>query len=525
MSNWNRIYRPRTIAGLHLQSVREQFQSLLKSGSLPQVFVFAGPKGTGKTSTARIIGALVNNPENKTQIEAAFFAKKSLGKPLIDNEPKDEQLQKIFEGNSYVVQELDAASNRGIDDVRALKERVSLPPSFGLVSVYILDEAHMLTTEAFNALLKLLEEPPEHAIFILATTELHKIPETIISRAHVIHFKKASPEELTIALEQVLKKEDKTYEKEAVALVAKQADGSFRDAIKILESLAQTGAVTLERLNKSSNLNYEQQLKSLIKHVVDKNVEGVVTTFAEAREQNVSGLYFHTTLLQLLHVSLQQSLGIIEGDELVQFEVAKFLLTELSSSALSEASPIVLLPLEMKIIDIISRSKKKPPVQNDDSSGNKPRVTTSNVVEKVAVQPVQKVLASQPEKIEAKPPVKEVIGEASYSQKADGAQLATQWIRFVELMAVKNATVAALLRSAHPVMGEEGQITVKVFYKFHQEQLKSTKFNQMIRACAEEMLQGSMEFVFVVEEPILATDLTDVTNMQELSTVAAQALL
>lgn len=534
MSTWNRKYRPTTIGGLHLNVVRDQLSALIAAGSLPQVFVFAGPKGTGKTSTARILGALVNNPANEAQIKRLFFKEAGEKKPLLDNNANDQLNEEIFQGNSYIVQEMDAASNRGIDDVRSLKERVSLPPSFGLMSVYILDEAHMLTTEAFNALLKLLEEPPSHAMFILATTEIQKIPDTIISRAQVIAFQKASDDEIAQALIAVLKKEAITYEDNAIMSIATQADGSFRDAIKLLEAIAQTGSVTLERVEATGTLSYDKQLIDLIEAIVAKDIEKIVSIFVTARNSNVQEAHFHKLLLKLLHDSLQKDLQLISGKPLVSFEIARFLLFELSSANLSEQSPIPLLQLEMKILDIVARSKKKSSPSNDSTppkSGGTPTVKKKLVAEQQTIQILQATEIKVPTPaiftpIDTTEPLQTIVKEQTdYNQKADGAELLRNWTVFLDKLAVQNATVAALLRSAHPIEGSAGQITVKVFYKFHQEQLRATRFNQMIRSCAEEMLTGSLEFNFIVEEPIVATDLNDVRDLGDLSSIASQALM
>ena len=199
---WHRYYRPQKIAELHLESVKKQLLPLLTAATFPQVLLFAGPKGTGKTSSARIIAALLNDPQNKAATDARFKAADKNPPHFLEPDSNNPTLQEIFSGTSYLIQEIDAASNRGIDDIRMLKERVYIPPQFGSMSVYILDEAHMLTTEAWNALLKLLEEPPQHAVFIMATTEIHKIPDTVLSRASLVQFQTASNQELLDALKE-----------------------------------------------------------------------------------------------------------------------------------------------------------------------------------------------------------------------------------------------------------------------------------------------------------------------------------
>ncbi|MBU0576226.1 AAA family ATPase, partial [Patescibacteria group bacterium] len=211
--SWQRIYRPKTIQGLHLTNVRETLQQLMDKGQIPQVLLFAGPKGTGKTSLARIIGAMLNDPANEKVVDYQFFnGSKPKNNKYVEPDFELNFNDRIYRGKSFIVQEMDAASNRGIDDIRELKERVALPPQDGKMTVYILDEAHMLTSAAFNALLKLLEEPPVHAVFILATTEFHKIPETIKSRCSVIHFRKADHEELKQALRGVLEAEKISFQ-------------------------------------------------------------------------------------------------------------------------------------------------------------------------------------------------------------------------------------------------------------------------------------------------------------------------
>ncbi len=194
--------------------------------------LFAGPRGTGKTTTARLLAKAVN---------------------CLDPDPakrpcdKCEHCQAVNQGRFLDLIEIDAASNTSVEDVRDLRDKINFSPSQGAYKVYIIDEVHMLSTAAFNALLKTLEEPPSHAIFILATTEVHKIPTTVLSRCQRHEFRRIPVAEIVAYLQRITKKEKIKAEPEALTLVARQATGALRDAISLLDQLASTGKpVTLE---------------------------------------------------------------------------------------------------------------------------------------------------------------------------------------------------------------------------------------------------------------------------------------
>ena len=180
-----RKYRPQKIDELDNQSVRESLYSIFSKGNFPHAFLFTGPKGLGKTSTARIVAKAINCEKHK-DLEGIRSEKE------IEPCNKCEQCLSITNGNNLDIFEIDGASNRGIDEIRDLKEKIKLAPFKASKKVYIIDEVHMLTTEAFNALLKTLEEPPSHAVFILCTTEPHKVPATIVSRCLRINFTRAT---------------------------------------------------------------------------------------------------------------------------------------------------------------------------------------------------------------------------------------------------------------------------------------------------------------------------------------------
>jgi DNA polymerase-3 subunit gamma/tau len=519
---WYRTHRPRTISGLHLTQVRSTLQALMKQGRLPQVMLFAGPKGTGKTSTARIIGALLNDPANEATVRQLFLAKaKTKGKAPALAEPSASELaDKIFNGTSYLVQEMDAASNRGIDDVRSLKERVNMPPQDGLISVYILDEAHMLTTEAFNALLKLLEEPPAHAVFILATTELHKIPPTIVSRSTLIQFTKATPVELAAALTQVLKAENITFEQSAVESIAEYADGSFRDGVKTLELLAAgSSQLTLEMVEAHLTGSYHHQLEKVIQLVLAKDAVGVVKLFQELRQHNVDQDFFFKQLCTYIHTSLLQALGAAPGTSPMNQTVAHFLLSELQTVSMSSVTSIPFLPLELKILELIFRSKAKPSaavaVPATAPTPAPPAEKKSLELPLTLTQPAETVVSAQPVTAAAMNMVSDNLLPV---EAGDSAKLLEQWEKFIELVGDKNSSVAALLRSAKPLSSEKGKATIAVFYKFHKEQLQQPKFKKMIEECSQPMTGGPVTFEFVLAEtpPAVAAEETkDMSSLAE----------
>jgi DNA polymerase-3 subunit gamma/tau len=237
------------------EHVVRTLKNALKDGKLAHAYLFTGPRGTGKTTTARLLAKTINclHPVN--------------------NEPCNEcqQCREITAGNSFNVVEIDAASNRGIDSIRELREKVMVPPSTGKYKVYILDEAHMLTVEAFNALLKTLEEPPPHAIFVMATTDVHKMLPTVLSRCQRFDFKRFTLRQIVEHLSFVAQQEQVQLESGAVELIARAAAGGMRDALSLLDqAIAYSGQViSLAQVQTMLGIADPRAIQKFILHIAN----------------------------------------------------------------------------------------------------------------------------------------------------------------------------------------------------------------------------------------------------------------
>lgn len=449
-------YRPQKISQLDLKSVREQLGQMLSAKSMPHALLFAGPKGLGKTSAARIVAKAINCQKSKTF------------------EPcnKCPLCQSITQGTALDLIEIDAASNRGIDDIRELREKIKLTPSMASKKVYVVDEVHMLTTEAFNALLKTLEEPPGHAFFILCTTETHKLPETIISRCLKIDFTLASQEEIIRSLKRIVKAEKLKISDKALDLIALKAEGSFRDATKILQQLAFEGKnisweKTQKLLEQSGKLD-----ENILLALAEGETKKALMELGKAVQQGVDLKNLTINILQKLRQLLLAHYQIGENkikNNLLGLEQIKELVN-LFDQASRQLKGAVLpqLPLEMAIISYQSR------------------VSESSV------------LSSSTQLLQADKP-------KSQSSKVLPDDLKNKWQEVLRLVKKDNPTVEGLLKATELNSVDDSNLVVDVFYAFHQNKLVAADYRLLVERRIKEIFGRNLKLKYELKQSLSRT--------------------
>jgi len=279
-----RKYRPDTFQTVVAQaSITNTLKNAIKGSQLAHAYLFCGPRGVGKTTCARIFAKTINCTNLSSEIEAC-------------NEC--DSCKAFNTSRSFNIHELDAASNNSVDDIRNLTDQVRIPPQMGKYSVYIIDEVHMLSSQAFNAFLKTLEEPPKHAIFILATTEKHKIIPTILSRCQIFDFNRIGVADISKYLEYVAKSEGVNAEIEGLNIIAQKADGAMRDALSIFDQVVSFSGKSITYQDVISNLNvldYDYYFK-IIDQFLKNDVPEVLMTFNDILNHGFDGHHFITGL-------------------------------------------------------------------------------------------------------------------------------------------------------------------------------------------------------------------------------------
>lgn len=349
-----RKYRPRTFEEIEGQEhVVRTLQGALLSGRVGHAYLFAGPRGTGKTTMARLLAKALNCIKRG---DKGF-------------EPCNNCLacQAVNEGRSLDLIEIDAASNRGIDEIRNLKDSAQVAATSGGYKIFIIDEVHMLTPPAFNALLKILEEPPSHAVFVLATTEPHKVLDTILSRVQRFDFKKISQEKIIRKLKRIAKLEEVEVEEPALADLALSASGSLRDAESAFNKLIAFAGQKITAADVSEVLGIIPVAvhKSLLDLVIRKNAQEAIAQITKLYESGVDLEHFNKQFVRYLRSVLVSSInlptGHLPGQAVTAVSEAQRIAPEflikavtafLKAGAELRFSPIPQLPLELAILEL-----------------------------------------------------------------------------------------------------------------------------------------------------------------------------
>ncbi len=468
-----RIYRPQVFEELDNVRVRETLLSLLskEKKDLPHAFLFSGPRGTGKTTAARLIAKLFQCEKPR----------QSRGKPQIIGEPCGacDQCRAIAAGRAIDLIEIDAASNTGVDNIRDLRDKIFLAPSSAKSKVYIIDEVHMLSTGAFNALLKTLEEPPEHAVFILATTDIQKVPLTIQSRCMHISFTRPASGEIVGALGRIVKKEHIDIDQESLGMIAAAADGSFRDAVKLLEQVSfHKEKLTPRRVMELLSLSDEQLIQEFLSFFAKKDAKSALALIQTLVEK---GKDIKTFLVSVLAVLERQLVALtMEGAVFGSRQELTDSIRRLSSAyAEMKGSSIPQLSLELAVVEFCEENRGTHAEQNAEPMQKTESATGSNF--RTVPREFPHGSASKAEE------KKEDDGVSAPTGMLTLDKLVECWKDFIEALKPFNHSVAGVLRSSRPKEVKNGIVTIEAFYKFHQEKLSEPKTREILATVLKKL--------------------------------------
>jgi DNA polymerase-3 subunit gamma/tau len=500
-----RKYRPQTFSELVGQeAIIRTLQNQVKSGSVGHAYLFTGSRGVGKTSIARILAKALNCPNQKN------------GDPC----GKCDTCSQITAGTYLDLVEIDAASNTGVDNIRELIEHVKFSPSMGQYKVFIIDEVHMLSKGAFNALLKTLEEPPKHAVFILATTEIQKLPATIISRTQRFDFSRLTKKDLQKYLSSVAKAEHLEVSEEILGLIGDLSEGGARDALSLLDKVSTLGKqASLEDVQRMLGVTDISLSQGLVGYIAAKNAEAIPDFFERLVANGADFTVFNRDLLEylrkllvhkitgssnspdfeekILEVFKEQSVVLLASDILFLLRLFLRSFKEIPGSPSSD------LPV---LIAAIEAAQKK-----QESYMPSPVIKSVSAVQKPIESPIvsekNNILKSEIEEVVVEPVVAEVVsvladpaveaidmeeGEISLSEAR------SMWPSFVDSVKEINGPLANVIRKSPVMATQKGQVIVEVKYLFDKQNLDNPKNQQVISSILEKLTGKRMRVVAVI---------------------------
>lgn len=458
-----RKYRPQNFAQLiGLEEIKKALVSARTNGKISHAYLFSGPRGTGKTTTARILAKIINCQNLSSEGEPCNSCNSCLG---------------IQEGRFLDLLEIDAASNRGIDDIRDLREKIKLAPTQGEFKVYIIDEVHMLTTEAFNALLKTLEEPPPHAVFILCTTELHKLPATILSRCLRFEFKMPDQEDLVSLLSKVAQEEKIILDDQAVSLIAKEARGAYRDALVLLEKYAATGKL-------EANLYDKSHWEFIINFIKGEKPKETVESLNFLIQSGVSLRSVVENLTEVLRLLLLIKVGVRIDSSLFPHEEWQEL-ENLSKNSSKERIT--------SLIEILLRANENLKISLVPSLPVEMAIIEASLLEEERDGLEKEFKEDHPVSKEVK--VETEVGGLNLKLVKD------KWKEILNRIKPLNRSLEALLRNCEPGKLEDGfLLTLKVSYKFHKGILEELKNRNLVEKILSQYFETNVKIKCVLGE-------------------------
>ncbi|MFO0705196.1 MAG: DNA polymerase III subunit gamma/tau [Candidatus Andersenbacteria bacterium] len=501
-----RKYRPQRFADVIGQTrVTATLQQALKQGSVAHAYLFAGPRGTGKTSVARLLARAVN-------CSARTEGRLATGEPC----NTCAACLRAQQGRELDLIEIDAASNRGIDEIRELRERVRFAPSGQGKKVFLIDEVHMLTKEAFNALLKTLEEPPAHAIFILATTEVHTIPATILSRVQQFSFSALPVTALVDSLAAIAKKESIQVEPAALELLATLAEGGARDAQSLLDVVAAAASkkVTLESVRTVLALPPQKRFEEWVAAVSAADVRAGLALLHTSYESGTDMLHLARGLVRYVRLVL-----LAQVDPAIAASAAPYLTAEQRTTLQNAASTLTraqairaitllnqaalelrtaslpLLPLEVATIQLCDRLPA-PPLGS--KAGTPLTVAAVRASSTKRAKPISTNLAQTAR-----------VKKSADVEPADPELLQTLiagWSDALASVRSKNVSVGSLLKQAVLLRVSKSKAWFVVEYPFHRERIMSRTNRHLIEETLEARFKRKVQLICLVPSELTRTD-------------------
>jgi DNA polymerase III subunit gamma/tau len=490
-----RKYRPQKFSEIIGQThIVQTLSNSIKNNRIGQAYLLTGPRGTGKTTIARVFA------------KAVSCMKRDGFEPC----QKCEICKNIAEGRALDIIEIDAASNTGVDNIRELRETVKLPPTQAKYKVYIIDEVHMLSTGAFNALLKTLEEPPAHVIFILATTEIHKVPETIISRCQRFDFSRLTLEQIVKKLSGIAQNEGVKIEKNALEMIAVASEGGMRDAESLLAQIIalEDKNITSKEVEEILGAGRLESVRELAHLVFDKKTAEALVLVNRLSEEGTNLEVFQKSLLNYLRQLMIASVS-PDLSSLFSLELTKEQIKELETEAKDYSTKTILamienlietqknvrssfipqLPLEMAIIKSGSLADYAEVPNNVSVSAEK---ISSN---KKPANP-----KAEPAPIKEEPVAVETPSKKEAYNEVDILQIKDNWGNILKATRPHNHSLMALLSNCEPIRIEDGKILIATKYSFYKDKLNGKSIRPIIEEVIDKILNSRVSVRFVTEE-------------------------